>query len=133
MFKKTIRTVLILFFIFCININFAFALGPLKDYGPMVGQVDKAADKGGFDTTVVGDGIGVIAANLIKAFLSILGIIFLILIVYGGYIWMMSRGNEQEVEKAKQIIQRAIIGLIIIVAAYVITVFVFSGLEGSMQ
>src|SRR3989339_689175 len=75
----------------------------------------------------------VLVGTVVKAFLSLLGIIFIILVIYGGYKWMMARGSEQEVEAAKNIIQRAIIGLIIIVAAYAITAFVFTGLEDAVQ
>ena len=44
--------------------------------------------------------------------------------IYGGFIWMNSRGNEQDVEKAKNIIRNSIIGLLIVIAAYAITKFV---------
>lgn len=65
-----------------------------------------------------------IIGGLIGLFLSLLGIIFLVLIIYGGYIWMMSRGNEQEVLKAKKIITNAVIGILIVVSSYAITAFV---------
>ncbi|MCD4693869.1 hypothetical protein K8R62_00750 [bacterium] len=73
--------------------------------------------------------IGSVLATAIKAFLSFLGIIFIILIIYGGFRWMTARGNEQQVTEAKQSIQRAVIGLIIIIAAYAITFFVFEALN----
>ena len=44
--------------------------------------------------------------------------------VYGGYLWMTARGNEEEVTKAKNLIKAAIIGLIIVLAAYAISIFV---------
>ena len=53
-----------------------------------------------------------------------MGVVFLILMIYGGYLWMLARGNEQEVEKAKNIIQNALIGLVIVLAAYAITALV---------
>lgn len=45
---------------------------------------------------------------------SFLGLLFLILIMYGGYVWMMARGNVEEVTKAKTILKRSAFGLIII-------------------
>ena len=59
--------------------------------------------------------------RIIRIILTFLGVLFLILMIYGGYIWMMARGNEQEVEKAKNIIKNALMGLIVVLAAYVIT------------
>jgi len=55
---------------------------------------------------------------IISVFLSFLGIIFVILIIYGGYLWMTARGNEQQVEKAKDTLQKAIIGLVIILSSW---------------
>lgn len=56
--------------------------------------------------------------------ISFLGVLFLIYAIYGGYLWMTAQGDAKKVEEAKDIITRAVIGLIIIVSAYAITVFV---------
>lgn len=61
---------------------------------------------------------------LISVFLGFVGVIFLGLTLYGGLIWMLARGNEQEIEKAKRLIESAVIGLAIVLAAYAITYFV---------
>lgn len=66
-----------------------------------------------------------IAGTIVSAFLSLLGIIFIVLMLYGGYLWMMARGNEENVTKSQDLIRSAIIGLIIITAAYAISAFVF--------
>ncbi len=63
---------------------------------------------------------------IIQAILAFLGVAFLILIIYGGYLWMLARGNEQQVEKAKNIIKNALIGLIVVLAAWAITFFLMS-------
>ena len=68
----------------------------------------------------------VLVASIINWLLTIIGLIALALIIYGGFIWMMSRGNEEETTKAKNIIQGAIIGLIVILASYGIASYVFS-------
>ena len=57
-----------------------------------------------------------------------MGVIFIILIILAGYNWMTAGGEEEKVNKAKQMIYRAIIGLIIIMSAYAITYFVFTNL-----
>ena len=56
--------------------------------------------------------------------LSFVGIIFLVLMIYAGFTWMLARGNEAEVKKAKDLMFDAIIGLIVIMAAYAITTFI---------
>ncbi|MBU0722587.1 hypothetical protein KKA93_04000 [Patescibacteria group bacterium] len=50
-----------------------------------------------------------------------LAVVFLGLMIYAGFLWMLARGNEQEVEKAKNIIIYAVIGLVVVLAAYAIT------------
>ncbi|MDP2708800.1 MAG: hypothetical protein Q8O93_01995 [bacterium] len=75
-------------------------------------------------------GLPFIIQTVISAFLGLLGIIFLILIIYAGYNWMTAQGDEDKVTKAKDTLARAIIGLIIIIAAYSITYFVFNALPG---
>lgn len=62
--------------------------------------------------------------KIIGALLSFVGVVFLVLMIYGGFTWMMARGNEQEVTKAKSLIEAAIIGLVIVLAAYAITGFI---------
>ncbi len=70
---------------------------------------------------VGGNNIPGIIGKIIGAVLAFVGIIFFVLIIYGGFTWMFSRGNEQDVEKAKNLITSAVIGLIIVLAAYAIT------------
>jgi len=66
--------------------------------------------------------------NVINFVLSLIGIIFLVLTIYAGFLWMTAGGNDDQVGKAKKLIINSIIGIIIIVAAYAFTNFVLSGL-----
>ena len=66
--------------------------------------------------------------RIINVMLSVLGIIFFVLLVYGGFLWMTSAGNDDKVKKAKTLITDAVIGLIIILAAYAISSFVITSL-----
>ncbi|MCX6796279.1 MAG: hypothetical protein NTW06_02150, partial [Candidatus Falkowbacteria bacterium] len=61
---------------------------------------------------------------VIRTILSILGVFFIGLMIYGGYLWMTAMGKEQQVTKSKDLITAALIGLIIIVSAYAISYFV---------
>ena len=70
----------------------------------------------------------VIAANVIRVILGFLGIIAVILIMYGGFIWMMSGGNEIKISQAKKILLNASMGLIVVLAAFGIASFVLNSL-----
>lgn len=69
-----------------------------------------------------------IVANIIKVSLSIIGVLMVALLVYGGYLWMTAGGEEEKITKAKQIIRNAIIGIAIVLSAYAISVFVVNRL-----
>jgi hypothetical protein len=77
--------------------------------------------------------IAIIVGNIIGVALSLLGVVFMILIIYGGYMWMMSRGNDAEADKAKDIIVNATIGVIIIFSAYVLTNYILTSLSGTIS
>lgn len=116
-----------LVFLFAVNICTA-ALVDTGQTGGMKNQSGLFADKAGFS---VNTSVGSIVATVIQVFLGLLGIIFIILILIAGYNWMTAAGDEEKVRKAKETLSRAIIGLIIIIAAYSITYFVFNNLGWS--
>lgn len=64
------------------------------------------------------------AGQIIGTILSFVGVLFLMLMIYAGVMWMTAQGNDQQVTKAKDLLINSIIGLIIIFAAYAITNFV---------
>ena len=68
------------------------------------------------------------AMDIIKLILGFLGIIALVLILLGGFKWMLAAGNEEKVEEAKKLLWAGLIGLILILAAFAISNFVISSL-----
>ena len=66
------------------------------------------------------------AGQIIGLVLSFIGVIFLILMIYAGILWMTASGNEQQVTKAKGLIINSLIGMIIVFSAYAITNFIGS-------
>ena len=89
-------------------------------------ELNKTATKAGVEQE--GD-IAKVVGSVINVALSLVGLIFLILMVYGGYLWLTSRGDEGQIDKSKEIIRAAIIGLVIVMSAYAITVLVTSRFE----
>jgi len=65
---------------------------------------------------------------IVRVLLGFLGIIAIVIILYGGFVWLTSAGNEEKVGQAKKIITAGIIGLIIIFVSYAIAEFVISEL-----
>lgn len=94
--------------------------GSLSEIGKNFEQVGSGT---GLKTT---NSLASIIGSVINAFMGLLGIILVVMIIYAGYLWMMAQGNTQKVDDAKKIITNAVIGLIILMAAYAIAQFVLN-------
>ena len=62
--------------------------------------------------------------NVIRWALGIVSLLAVAYVIYGGFLWLTAAGNEQRVEKAKQVILQAVIGIVIILLAWAIVFFV---------
>ncbi|EKD43253.1 MAG: hypothetical protein ACD_72C00390G0004 [uncultured bacterium] len=123
--KKILVTIL---FSLILLPSLVLATGP--DIG--IGSANKIAQKAGYESAnqyTLSETVG----KYIKVALSMVGTIFLALTIYAGYLWMTASGNEENVTKAKDILQMATIGLIITLASYSITVFVVGKVGGGTQ
>ena len=69
-----------------------------------------------------------IAASVINVILGFLGIIAVVLILIGGFMWMTAAGSEEKTGTAKKIMSAGVIGLVIILAAFGIAKFVINAL-----
>ncbi len=67
-----------------------------------------------------------IIGRLINVFIGLLGVIMVVLVLYGGYLWMTAAGDPEKVKKGRQIIIMASAGIIVILAAYAISTFVIT-------
>ncbi len=65
--------------------------------------------------------------------LSFVGVVFFVLSVYGGFLWMTARGNSERTEKGKETIIAAAIGVIIIVGSYALTRFVLGSADKTTE
>lgn len=70
--------------------------------------------------------------NIIKVFLGILGILFVVLVIWGGFRWMTSAGNQDQVAEAKKILWAGIIGFVIIMSTLVIVNVVTDTVENKL-
>lgn len=99
-----------------------FAAGPY--YG-----LDEAAKQAGLDSkkeapTLIG--------NVIGSILALIGVIFFVLMVYGGFLWMTAHGDSGQVDKGRETIIAAVIGIIIVAASYALTAFIMSAPTGGV-
>jgi hypothetical protein len=74
--------------------------------------------------------ITTIIGRIINVFFGLLGIILLVLYLYGGFLWMTAGGDDSKVQQAKQVLTNATIGLVIIMSAYAIAFFIVRAILG---
>jgi len=74
-----------------------------------------------------------IIGQIINAVLGILGVIFLILIFYAGFLWMTDAGSGEKIKKAKGMLLAAAIGLVLCLEAFSITNFVLTKLAPAVS
>ncbi|MBT5503415.1 hypothetical protein HN858_02835 [Candidatus Falkowbacteria bacterium] len=117
-------------FILLIGICF-LAIPNLAIAGDFADGLKGAAEKPGLlpkaDNTiekVIGQYIGV--------FFGYVSIAFLIMIVYGGIMWMTAGGTPQNVEKARKTLIHAAIGLVVTLMAYQLTAYVIAKISGTL-
>lgn len=68
--------------------------------------------------------------RIINYVLGFVGAIAVLIIIYSGFVYMTSRGNEKQIESAKNSLTYAIIGLVVIFASIIIVNAVISAIGG---
>lgn len=119
-FRSFARAFIVLIVAFCV---FGF-LATTIPAGAQETSFEQFADA----STLSQDSIAIIIARVIRVALTLVGIIFVILIIYAGFLYLLARGEPEPVNKAKKIFQQSIIGLIIIFSAYSIATFILNRL-----
>lgn len=74
---------------------------------------------------------GQIVGTFVNAAVGVLGVVAVILLVYGGGLWLTAAGSPEKVAKAKKVIISTIIGVIIVGLAYAITSFILGQVVGT--
>ena len=72
-----------------------------------------------------------IVATLIRTALGVLGLIAVVIVLYAGFLWMTSGGDEERVRRAKRMLINGFIGLLIILSSWAITEFVINSLANA--
>ncbi len=130
-YYKKLQFFYILVAILIVFVNSAIA-GPISNPNIIVNPAKEAAQQAKYEVGKKGS-LGFTASIIVRGFLIILGTIFIGYLIYGGYVLMMAKGNQEEVTKAKDTITHALIGLIIVLSAYAITYFIFEILVGDWR
>ncbi len=87
---------------------------------------DTVAGQSGYTTGENAPSLFSALGSIVNVALGLLGVIFMILIIYSGFKWMTAGGSEEDVKKAQQTMKNAVIGLVVVMAAWIIYAFVIN-------
>lgn len=125
--KIALITCLTLIVVMAFNVQFILAQAPSDpiNQGASSDGMPKLVDPLGNRSLpdIIGEGI--------KVALGVIGAIALALFVYGGFIWMTAAGNTARVQKGREVLVWATIGLIVIFTSYALLNFVLGAITGS--
>lgn len=96
-----------------------------------IGGAVKNLEAVGNVTGTVKTELPVLIGKIINTALGLMGIIFVIMVVYAGVLYMTDMGEGKKVDTAKKLLKTSIIGIILIVAAYSISTFIISQISSA--
>ena len=120
--NKIILGLIIIFLFLCFSVFVFYPAEEAQAFGKASTYLDSMAGRVNLKKNNVPQMIG----SLIYGILGFLGIICLILIITAGIMWMTAGGNEESVKKARGIIKGAVLGVLVILAAYALAFFVLT-------
>ncbi|NQV90507.1 Ig-like domain-containing protein [Candidatus Uhrbacteria bacterium] len=91
-------------------------------------NLESFAETAGFSTTA---SITVIIARLIRTAITLVGVVTVVFILYGGFVYMTAGGSPERIAKAKKIIINSVIGLILVFSSFAIAQFILNALVGA--
>lgn len=126
------RNKIILGLILLLSLSFNFAMAADEDQKTGIGAIgditNQILEKSGTGQELTkGADIQIVAfiGVFLRSFLAFLGVVFLLLTIYAGFLWMSASGNEEQVKKAQGILKKAVVGMAIIFATWLIYELIF--------
>jgi len=107
---------------YCMSITIPFSFVYTQTAAPshINSALESFAQPTGVKNQTVPDAVG---GGLAVAY-QVVGLLFFILAVYAGILWMTAEGKEETITKARNILLAATIGMLVIVSAYTFTTFI---------
>ncbi|MDO8503750.1 MAG: pilin [bacterium] len=102
-----------------------------REFDSTKGEVDKAGPEG----VATLKGLEVIFENVISVALALAGIVLFVMFLIGGFRFITSGGDPKAVEAAKGTLTHAVLGLIVVILAFLILQLIanITGVTGIMN
>ncbi|NUM25905.1 MAG: hypothetical protein HUU49_04835 [Candidatus Buchananbacteria bacterium] len=124
---KILITTIVIFSILFLVVAPDILLAACQGTDCVTAGLEVTTEKAGLDTGANATNLPRIIGRAINALFGIIGVIFLTVVLIGGYEWMTSGGSEEKIAKGKKFIINGINGMIVIFLAYALVyVIMFS-------
>jgi len=127
-FKKIIIALVLGFVLInVLSTNLAWA----GSFDTILSGFKKTGSNAGYQIT--GEGapkkeFAVALATYANSFIVLMGALFLLMVIFGGWLWMTARGNDQQVERGKTLIIQATIGFGVVIISRILVEFIIFNL-----
>ncbi len=74
-----------------------------------------------------------IVLTIINFALGFLGLVAVIMVIYAGFLYLTSQGNDEATGNAKKIIQYSVVGIILILASFALVNTLLAATSGATQ
>ncbi|MFH0856458.1 MAG: pilin [bacterium] len=127
---KSMKFYIKIFLIIFIAINVIYCIHPANAASGFIPNCDLSQT--GSNPCQLNDFL-FLAVNLINYMLAISGSLALLFFIWGGFKMLTAAGNSEGVEKGKQAITSAAIGILVVLASWMIVNFIYTSLAGTGQ
>lgn len=128
---KILKYPIFLFFVLC-SLFFVVAVSAAEPKSDSLNLLKNAGNAAGYAAGTTGEStLAATIGKIINGALGLLGVIFLVLTVYAGYLWLTAGGEEEKVTEAKKYLKNSLIGLIIVLASWGVARFVVQAIINS--
>lgn len=118
-----------IFLVLCVQVtqaHAAYQLAENSESASPAADINKQLDIAGKRTGLKNQDPRQTVAYIIYLSLTLLGMVFVGLVAYAGFLWLTAGGEEEKIKTAKGLITNGIIGIAIVLSAYGISRLVFN-------
>ena len=128
--KKTLISI----YLVIVIVSISLLLIPQKTYAYQFGTGESAVEISPDTYYGEGDeGVDTLVETIFNAIITVSEIIFIVLFLIGGVMYLTSMGNEEQSSKARKLLLEAIVGLVIVLAAWAVGTWLLNRLKENSQ
>ena len=92
---------------------------------PTTGSEPRSGGRYGLNNPLGTVNIPVILGRFVSAAIGLVGAIFLVMLIYGGFVWMTAGGDSKKVATARKTLINAVLGILVVALSYTFVTVIF--------